>query len=50
MKNVTFGHGETMAQGIILNAGTAKIDNLTIQDVITGSPGAIGVVFITQAQ
>ncbi|MCR2108991.1 hypothetical protein CUPS4066_09815 [Campylobacter upsaliensis] len=46
MKNVTFGHGGTMAQGIILNAGTAKIDNLTIQDVIT----AIGVVFITQAQ
>lgn len=39
MKNVTFGHGGTMAQGIILNAGTAKIDNLTIQGAITGNPG-----------
>ncbi|WP_270983375.1 beta strand repeat-containing protein, partial [Campylobacter upsaliensis] len=39
LKNVTLGHGGTMAQGIILNAGTAKIDNLTIQGAITGSPG-----------
>lgn len=39
MKNVTFEHGGTMAQGIILNAGTAKIDNLTIQGAITGNPG-----------